>query len=185
MGRGEEVNGRGAGPLLRPVETAPAAERDVGVRVAGVAKSFGTVRALSAVDFEIRRGEFVSVLGPSGCGKSTLLRIVAGLIAPDVGGSVEILGEPQRAPSESVGVVFQTHNMLPWMTVAANIRLAAEVRGLPAAEIDRRVDAILPVLRLDRIYVRGLKVKSAQVHSGHPWSRISDHSPLTAKVSLA
>jgi NitT/TauT family transport system ATP-binding protein len=149
MGRGEEVTVGGAGALLRPVETTPDAERDIGVRVAGVAKTFGEVRALSAVDFEIRRGEFVSVLGPSGCGKSTLLRIVAGLLASDVGGSVEILGEPQRVPSERVGVVFQTHNMLPWMSVAANIRLAAEVRGLPSAEIDARVDAILPVLRLD------------------------------------
>jgi endonuclease/exonuclease/phosphatase family metal-dependent hydrolase len=56
-----------------------------------------------------------------------------------------------------------------------------QVHGKPA----RSYPSSLPVLRLDRIYVRGLKVKSAQVHSGRPWSRISDHSPLTATVSLA
>ncbi len=85
-----------------------------------------------------RTGSSLSVLGPSGCGKSTLLRIIAGLIAADEGATVEVMGHAQNAPSDDVGVVFQTHNMLPWLTVEKNIRLAAEVRGLPAGEIDAR-----------------------------------------------
>lgn len=56
-----------------------------------------------------------------------------------------------------------------------------QVHGMPA----RSYPATMPVLRLDRIYVRGLRVKSAQVHFGRPWSRISDHAPLSAIVSLA
>jgi NitT/TauT family transport system ATP-binding protein len=107
------------------------------------------VRALSSVRFEVAQGEFVSVLGPSGCGKSTLLRIIAGLIRADDGGAVEVLGHAQAAPSDDVGVVFQTHNLLPWLTVEQNLRLAAEVRHLPKREIDVRVQQLLPVLRLE------------------------------------
>lgn len=134
-------------------EAAPVAGMEpAAITVRGVAKTFasrGTVRALDQVDFRVRRGEFVSILGPSGCGKSTLLRIIAGLIAPDAGGDVQVLGQPQAA-SGDVGVVFQTHNMLPWETVEANIRLAAEVRGLPAREIEARLEALLPVLKLEK-----------------------------------
>jgi NitT/TauT family transport system ATP-binding protein len=125
----------------------------IAIRVAQVAKTFGArpgVRALEQVDFEIPRGEFVSILGPSGCGKSTLLRIVAGLMAPDPGGEVQVLGRRQTDVSDDVGVVFQTHNMLPWATVESNIRLAAEVRGLPPDEIDTRVEAMLGVLKLEK-----------------------------------
>ncbi len=107
------------------------------------------MRALGPLTIDIPSGQFVAVLGPSGCGKSTLLRIVAGLVPPDPGGVVEVLGRPQKTPSDDVGVVFQTHNMLPWLTVDANIRLAAEVRGLPGADIDARLAAILPVLKLE------------------------------------
>lgn len=122
------------------------------VSVRQVSKTFGgaqPLHALQGVSFEVPPGQFVSVLGPSGCGKSTLLRIVAGLIAPDGGGAVEVMGHAQSAPSDDVGVVFQTHNMLPWLNVEQNIRLAAEVRRLPAKDIDARVEKLLPVLRLD------------------------------------
>ncbi len=122
------------------------------IRGDAVTKTFGGadgVRALGPLTIDIPSGQFVAVLGPSGCGKSTLLRIVAGLVPPDPGGVVEVLGRPQKTPSDDVGVVFQTHNMLPWLTVDANIRLAAEVRGLPGADIDARLAAILPVLKLE------------------------------------
>ncbi len=125
---------------------------EAAIRVVGVSKTFvgaNEVRALDSVTFHVRRGEFVSILGPSGCGKSTLLRIVAGLIPPDPGGAVEVLGRSQTAPSNEVGVVFQTHNLLPWLTAEANIRLAAEVQGIDATEIRERVEALLPVLKLD------------------------------------
>ncbi len=125
---------------------------EAAILVVGVSKTFvgaNEVRALDSVTFHVRRGEFVSILGPSGCGKSTLLRIVAGLIPPDPGGAVEVLGRSQTAPSNEVGVVFQTHNLLPWLTAEANIRLAAEVQGIDATEIRERVEALLPILKLD------------------------------------
>jgi NitT/TauT family transport system ATP-binding protein len=106
-----------------------------------VAKTFaGGVKALDGVSFEVRSQEFVSVLGPSGCGKSTLLRIIGGLYPADAGGTVEVKGD--------LGLVFQTHNMLPWLSTEANIRLAAEIRGMAPAEIDVRTEQVLRVLRL-------------------------------------
>ncbi len=134
-------------------QAAPQGETAIAIRQ--VSKTFAgarAVQALSAVDFSIPRGEFVSILGPSGCGKSTLLRIVAGLIGADKGGGVEILGRPQAPEhmSDDVGVVFQTHNMLPWKTVEDNMRLAAEVRNLPKSVVDERVQELLPVLKLEK-----------------------------------
>ena len=124
------------------------------IRVVDVSKTFGDVgskiHALENVNFAVQHGEFVSVLGPSGCGKSTLLRIVAGLIKADPPGRVELLGCEQVEPSRDVGVVFQTHNMLPWLTVEANICLLAEVRGIPSAEIAARLEPMLEILRLER-----------------------------------
>jgi NitT/TauT family transport system ATP-binding protein len=122
------------------------------IRLREVSKTFDgaqRVQALGSVAFEVPQGQFAAVLGPSGCGKSTLLRIIGGLIAPDAGATVQVMGHAQSAPSDDVGVVFQTHNLLPWLTVERNIRLAAEVRRLPPGEIERRVESILPVLRLD------------------------------------
>ena len=120
------------------------------IRVAALAKTFASdVKALDRVDFTVDRAQFVSVLGPSGCGKSTLLRILGGLLPADTGATVDVLGAPVVGPAPSVGIVFQTHNMLPWATVEANIRLAAEVRGMPAPHIAERVERIVGVLRLD------------------------------------
>ena len=143
----------GAATLARPPMPAPATEGEIAIRVSHVAKTFGAapgVRALEAVDFAVPRGQFVSILGPSGCGKSTLLRIIAGLMPPDAGGEVQVLDHRQTGVSDDIGVVFQTHNMLPWETVEVNIRLAAEVRKLPAADIDTRVEALLGVLKLEK-----------------------------------
>jgi NitT/TauT family transport system ATP-binding protein len=73
------------------------------------------------------------VIGPSGCGKSTLLRILGGLIRPS-GGRVVIGGSVCTSPRPDVGVVFQSFNLFPWRTVAQNVELGLEERGLGRAE---------------------------------------------------
>jgi len=149
MGRGAQVTLLASRPQAA---TGSAASAATAIRVHHVAKTFATrrgeVRALEALDFDVPAGQFVSILGPSGCGKSTLLRIVAGLVAPDAGGDVEVLGRVHAGVPEDVGVVFQTHNMLPWETVERNLRLAAEVQHLPRDEIDARVTHMLDVMGL-------------------------------------
>ncbi|QBR00953.1 ABC transporter ATP-binding protein [Paraburkholderia pallida] len=103
--------------------------------------------ALEDVSLEVGQREFVSILGPSGCGKSTLLRMIAGL-APCDTGSICVGGRRVSEPGEDIGVVFQTSNMLPWLTVGANIRLGAKLRKLPRAQVEARLPALLDTLGL-------------------------------------
>src|SRR5438128_6191141 len=104
------------------------------IRGRGVAKTYrakeGEVESLKPLDFDIRNGEFVSVVGPSGCGKSTLLKMVGGLL-PTTHGSIEIAGQRVDGPAASIGIVFQSHVLLAWRTVLENIMLQIEVRKLP------------------------------------------------------
>ena len=84
------------------------------------------VKALDRVSFDVKQGEFVSIVGPSGCGKSTLLSIVAGLLRPS-GGEAYYLGEPIRGTNRNIGFITQQDNLLPWQTVEKNIELALRI----------------------------------------------------------
>jgi len=100
--------------------------------------------ALSHIDLDIRRGEFVSVIGPSGCGKSTLLRIVGGL-QQQTSGSVLVEGAPPREAQQrkDIGFVFQDPSLLPWRTVGANVSLPLQVNRRPrGAEPSTLIDLV-------------------------------------------
>jgi NitT/TauT family transport system ATP-binding protein len=106
-----------------------------------IGKRFASgVTALEAVDLEVGRGEFLSLVGPSGCGKSTLLRIIAGLMEPNAG-SRRLLLETDRGgriPSGRIGFVFQDPTLMPWSTVTDNVLLPFRLAGrFGAAERDR------------------------------------------------
>jgi NitT/TauT family transport system ATP-binding protein len=110
----------------------------------GVGKAFpnGTL-ALSNLDFEIRAGEFVSLLGPSGCGKSTALRIIAGLTAPSQG-SVEWPEAAKYAERRGrIGFVFQEPTLMPWASVFKNVALPLALKGVAAKTISAQVAAAL------------------------------------------
>jgi spermidine/putrescine ABC transporter ATP-binding subunit len=117
-----------------------------------VSKSFGATRAVDAVSFSIRPGEFFSLLGPSGCGKTTTLRLLAGFESPDPdGGEVRISGEivNQRRPYERrVGMVFQSYALFPHLTVERNIAFGLEEHRVPRTEIPGRVERALGLVRL-------------------------------------
>jgi iron(III) transport system ATP-binding protein len=104
------------------------------VRLRGISKSFGAVRAVREVNLEIERGELVAVLGPSGCGKTTLLRTIAGFERPDAGCVVvgeEVVAGPGRfVPPEKrrIGMVFQDYALFPHLTVEANIGFGLATR---------------------------------------------------------
>ena len=79
------------------------------------------------VSFSIERGEFVCIIGHSGCGKSTILNALAGLETPSEG-CIVMDGREVSGPSLDRGVVFQSHALLPWLTVAENIAFAVRSR---------------------------------------------------------
>jgi spermidine/putrescine transport system ATP-binding protein len=135
---------------VRAEQPAPTAEVDV--RFRGVSKRFGTVVAVDNVSFEIRHGSFHSFLGPSGCGKTTSLRLIAGFEQPSDGeveiGGASVVGVP--AYRRPVNMVFQHYALFPHLDVAANIGYGLKQRPPrpDKAEIDRRVDAMLELVRL-------------------------------------
>ena len=132
-----------------PVSTAAAAS-ETAISLKGVTKRYGGpdgVLALDNIAATIADREFVSLIGPSGCGKSTLLRVIGGLTSFD-GEHARIFGEPIKGPSLSVGVVFQTANLLPWLDVTANLRLGLEIRGNVPADVETRLQGMLATLGL-------------------------------------
>jgi NitT/TauT family transport system ATP-binding protein len=102
---------------------------------------------LEGVDLSLREGEMVALLGRSGSGKSTLLRIVAGLLKPTAG---EVLWRerPMHGPAEGVAMVFQSFALFPWLTVAENVELGLEARGVPRAEREERAEAAIDLIGL-------------------------------------
>ncbi|MPZ79570.1 MAG: ATP-binding cassette domain-containing protein [Actinophytocola sp.] len=99
-------------------------------------------QALGDAHFDVRPGEFVSIVGPSGCGKSTLLNITAGLMKPS-SGSVRYKGEPVDAVNTNVGYVTQADTLLPWRTVRQNIAIPLEIRHHPRAERTELIDEMI------------------------------------------
>ena len=81
--------------------------------------------AIEDINLEIEHNTFVSIIGPSGCGKSTLLNIIAGLSCAS-NGEVRIDGQLVEQPGPDRGMVFQNYALMPWMTVAGNIKFAVE-----------------------------------------------------------
>jgi NitT/TauT family transport system ATP-binding protein len=122
------------------------------IRVRGVAKSYasadGVVESLKPLDFDLREGEFLSVVGPSGCGKSTLLKLIAGLL-PASAGTIDIAGKKVDGPAEGIGIVFQSHVLLAWRTVLDNIMLQIEVRNLPRDAGQARARELIAMVGLN------------------------------------
>jgi NitT/TauT family transport system ATP-binding protein len=118
----------------------------VAVAVAHATKTWpnGT-RALDAIELDVQRGEFLTILGPSGCGKSTLLHLIAGLETPTTG-SIAWWGggfDATGAPGRRLAMVFQSPTLMPWARVDANVRLPLALQHAPREEADRAVaDAI-------------------------------------------
>ncbi|MEO5834921.1 MAG: ABC transporter ATP-binding protein [Nakamurella sp.] len=120
--------------------------------VRGVDKSFGSVRALDDVSFDVERGSTAALLGPSGCGKTTLLRIIAGFERPDHGSVsvddelVTASGIWKRPERRSIGYVSQEGALFPHLTVAGNIEFALT---RPERRDGTRVAELLALVSLD------------------------------------
>ena len=120
------------------------------IRIRGLSKHFGDFVAVDNVDLDIARGELFSILGGSGCGKTTLLRMLAGFEVP-TSGTIEIDGvDVTRQPpyERHVNMMFQSYAVFPHMNVERNIGYGLRKEKVPAAEIAKRVDAMLDLVQL-------------------------------------
>ena len=113
----------------------------------GLGHEYQGLTVLDDVSLTLREGEILCLVGPSGCGKSTLLRLLGGLEAP-TRGQVVMRGEPPAASLNPLTFVFQDFALLPWRSVAGNVRLVLESHGLSAAEMDQVVADVLQRTRL-------------------------------------
>ena len=113
-------------------------------------KSYGSVRAIADMSFEVAAGRFFVLFGPSSVGKTTTLRMIAGLVAPDKG-KVEIFGKDvSQAPiaGRGVSMVFQSFALYPHLTVFDNLAYPLREEGIATGEITRRVNETATMLKL-------------------------------------
>jgi putrescine transport system ATP-binding protein len=154
-----------------PKAELPAAAFDMPLlRIDGVAKRFGAVRAVDRLSLDITRGEFFALLGPSGCGKTTLLRMLAGFETPDEGAILldgndiaQVL--PHQRP---VNMMFQNYALFPHLSVRDNIAFGLKRARMPRAEIATRVAEMVALVRLE-----GLEKRKPDQLSGGQRQRVA------------
>jgi polar amino acid transport system ATP-binding protein len=126
------------------------------VRIEGVVKDFGPLRVLDGVGFRVARGQVAAIVGRSGSGKSTLLRCIAGLETVQ-GGTITVCGHEVGRPGSAaraqlrrdVGIVFQSYNLFPHLTVERNITLALTlVKKQSREEAKKRAAEVLALVGL-------------------------------------
>lgn len=123
----------------------------IAIRLAGVKKSFGEVKAVDGVNLEIADGEFFAMLGPSGSGKTTVLRLIAGFELPD-SGIIEIDGvDVSQTPpfNRDVNTVFQDYALFPHMTVLENVEYGLKVKKVAKDERITRARKALQRVKLE------------------------------------
>ena len=121
-----------------------------------VEKDFGSIKVLKGVDLDVNEHQVVCLIGPSGCGKSTLLRCINGLEAIQ-GGEIRLMDDRVSGPGvdlnqlrQNVGIVFQSFNLFPHMSVLENVTLAPiKVLNLDRGEAEARAQALLKRIGLE------------------------------------
>ncbi len=151
------------------------------LEVRGLVKRFGSFTAVENVTFSVPEGSFFSILGPSGCGKTTLMRMIAAFSRPDAGELLikgkSIIGmAPNKVPTN---MVFQHLALFPTMSVADNVGYGLRRRGLPRAEIARKVEQML-----ERVELAGSGGKQINQLSGGQKQRIAIARCLVLEPAL-
>jgi putative spermidine/putrescine transport system ATP-binding protein len=158
------------GKLSAPPVAPASGGEPFAVALDGVTKRFGKTTALDGVSLMVRRGELMTLLGPSGCGKTTLLNLVAGFLIPD-SGEIAIAGRRMTdvpAYRREIGIMFQNYALFPHMSVAANVGYGLRMRRIAKAEIARRVDEALALVKL-----AGLEDRKPRQLSGGQQQRVA------------
>jgi spermidine/putrescine transport system ATP-binding protein len=137
---------------------------NVAISFESVSKSFGKVRAVRDVSFEIQEGEFFSLLGPSGCGKTTSLRIIGGFEQPDEGRILLRGADVTTVPPNrrNVNMVFQHYALFPHMSIEDNVAFGLKLKKVGKGEQRERLQQMMSVVQLEGYEKR----KPAQMSGG-------------------
>lgn len=116
-----------------------------------IEKYYGDTHVVKNVSFGVRCGEVFSLLGPSGCGKTTMLRIAGGFEAPESGEVyLDSTNITDLAPNKrKINTVFQNYALFPHMSIWDNIAFGPRTAGLPEAEVSKKVERMLEIIRLE------------------------------------
>ncbi len=131
---------------------------------------------LDGINFEVDKGEFVSIIGGSGCGKSTLLRVMSGL-DPEYEGQIIINNELIKKPSRKRGIVYQEHRLFPWMTVEKNVRFV-----INDGRKDENEDKVREILEL--VGLKGFETAFPKELSGGMAQRVNIARALVNKPEI-
>ena len=131
------------------------------VKLTGVTKSFGAVRAVDALDLALEQGEILGFLGTNGAGKTTTIKMLLGLIAPDAGGVAVLGADPRRAETRRrIGFMPETAHYYPFLTARELLRFYGGLCGMDAAGIASRAGELLEKVGLAEAGGRQLKTYS-------------------------
>lgn len=169
-------------PALEEIKRPEPASGSRDIVIDRIGKSFAESHVLSEVSFELRDGEFLTLLGPSGSGKSTTLGIIAGFVEPSSGdvrvGDRSLLALPAR--QRDLGIVFQNYALFPHLTVLENVEFGLRMRNVPARERRNRAASMLSRLGLDGFGDR----RPAQLSGGQQQRVALARAPIIDPVAL-
>ena len=142
------------------------------IEFAGVTKTYAqeSVPAIHDVSFSVAEGEFICIIGPSGCGKSTVLKLIAGLESQSIG----VIKKPG-----AVAMSFQSGALLPWRTVAKNVALGLEQKGITGHQLERDVD-----IELAQINMLGFRDTYPALLSGGQRQRVGIARALAVRPAV-
>ena len=121
------------------------------IEIKGVSKRYGNGSlVLDAINIEIAKGEFVSIVGPSGCGKSTVLKLISGL-TPPTSGKIQVDRMTPKDAREIVSYIFQDPTLLPWRTVRQNVGLGIELDRAASPQRRARPAELLELVGLTHV----------------------------------
>lgn len=104
-------------------------------------------KVLENISFDVKEGEFISLLGPSGCGKTTLLTIIGGFVKPN-SGSIILDGDKVIKPGVDRAFIFQNYALFPWKTVKGNVEFPMKQLKIPKEEREKRLKNLLDISHL-------------------------------------
>ena len=112
-------------------------------------KSFGDLKVLNDVSFDVKRGEFPCIVGPTGCGKPTSPNCITGLYDL-TSGKILVDGEPVNTRKHNIAYIFQEYSTMSWLTVEENVAFGLKMKRKPKEVIDREVAEVLEMVGLTK-----------------------------------